>query len=36
LAIAQKIIEDIDGTISLQSKVGEGTTIEMKIPLRHS
>ncbi len=36
LAIAQKVIEDLDGTISLHSKVGEGTTIEMIIPLRHS
>jgi signal transduction histidine kinase len=36
LAIAQKVIEDLDGTISLHSKVGEGTTVEMTIPLRHS
>ena len=36
LAIAQKVIEDLDGTISLHSKVGEGTTVEMSIPLRHS
>jgi signal transduction histidine kinase len=36
LAITQKVIEDLNGTISLRSKVGEGTTVEMKIPLRHS
>ena len=36
LAITQKIIEDLSGTISLHSKVGEGTTVEMNIPLRHS
>jgi nitrogen fixation/metabolism regulation signal transduction histidine kinase len=36
LSIAQKVIEDLDGTISLQSRIGEGTIIEMTIPLRHS
>jgi two-component system, NtrC family, nitrogen regulation sensor histidine kinase NtrY len=36
LAITQKIIEDLSGTISLRSKVGEGTTVEMNIPLRHN
>jgi two-component system nitrogen regulation sensor histidine kinase NtrY len=36
LAITQKVIEDLSGTISLESKVGQGTTVEMNIPLRHS
>ncbi len=36
LAITQKIIEDLSGTISIRSKVGEGTTVEMNIPLRRS
>jgi two-component system, NtrC family, nitrogen regulation sensor histidine kinase NtrY len=35
LAITQKTIEDLDGTIRLTSKVGFGTTVEMSIPLRH-
>ena len=35
LAITQKVIEDLNGTISLKSKVGQGTTVEMSIPLRH-
>ncbi|MCX6135388.1 MAG: ATP-binding protein [Ignavibacteriales bacterium] len=35
LAIARKVIEDLNGTIRLQSKVGHGTTVEMNIPLRH-
>ena len=36
LAITRKVIEDLNGTISLHSKVGEGTMIEMNIPLLHS
>jgi len=36
LAITQKVIEDLSGSISLESKVGRGTTVEMNIPLRHS
>ncbi len=36
LAIAQKVIEDLNGTIRLESKMGQGTTVEMKIPLRYS
>jgi signal transduction histidine kinase len=36
LAIAQKVIEDLNGTVTLQSKVGVGTVVEMKIPLRYS
>jgi nitrogen fixation/metabolism regulation signal transduction histidine kinase len=36
LAITQKVIDDLSGTISLESKVGRGTTVEMNIPLRHS
>jgi signal transduction histidine kinase len=36
LAITRKVIEDLNGTISLRSKVGQGTTIEMIIPLLHS
>lgn len=36
LAIVQKTIEDLNGSITLQSKVGQGTTVEMKIPLRRS
>lgn len=36
LAIAQKVIEDLNGTVTLQSKVGFGTVVEMKIPLRYS
>ena len=35
LAITQKVIEDLNGTISLRSEVGKGTTVEMSIPLRH-
>ncbi|HTY39404.1 MAG TPA: ATP-binding protein [Bacteroidota bacterium] len=35
LAITQKVIEDLDGTISLTSTLGKGTTVEMRIPLRH-
>jgi two-component system, NtrC family, nitrogen regulation sensor histidine kinase NtrY len=35
LAITQKTIEDLNGTISLTSKVGSGTTVEMSIPLLH-
>ena len=34
LAIAQKVIEDLNGTISLKSTVGIGTVIEIRIPLR--
>jgi len=34
LAIAQKVIEDLNGTIALRSEVGKGTTVEVKIPLR--
>ncbi len=34
LAIAQKVIEDLNGTIALRSDVGKGTTVEMKIPLK--
>ena len=36
LAISRKVIEDLNGTISLHSKVGEGTMLEMNIPLLHS
>ncbi len=36
LAITRKVIEDLNGTITLQSKVGQGTTVEMNIPLLHS
>jgi signal transduction histidine kinase len=36
LAIAQKVIEDLNGTVTLQSTVGVGTVVEMKIPLRYS
>ncbi|TSA23544.1 HAMP domain-containing protein [bacterium] len=36
LAITQKVIEDLSGTISLESKVGRGTTVEMNIPLLHN
>ncbi|OGU26092.1 MAG: hypothetical protein A2X66_07760 [Ignavibacteria bacterium GWA2_54_16] len=36
LAIAQKVIEDLNGTVTVQSKVGVGTIVEMKIPLRYS
>lgn len=34
LAIAQKVIEDLNGTVALRSEVGKGTTVEMRIPLR--
>lgn len=33
LAISSKIIEDLNGTIRLLSKVGEGTTIEVVLPI---
>lgn len=33
LAISQKIIQDLNGTIELSSEVGRGTTVEMKIPI---
>lgn len=36
LAIAQKVIEDLNGAIRLESKMGQGTTVEMRIPLRYS
>jgi len=36
LAITQKVIQDLNGTITLESKVGRGTTVEMNIPLLHS
>jgi two-component system nitrogen regulation sensor histidine kinase NtrY len=36
LAITRKVIEDLNGTINLRSKVGQGTTVEMNIPLLHS
>jgi signal transduction histidine kinase len=34
LAIAVKVVEDLNGTIHLRSAVGKGTTIEMRIPLK--
>ncbi len=36
LAISQKIIQDLNGTIELYSEVGKGTTVEMKIPIKLS
>ena len=36
LAIAQKIVQDLDGTIGLQSEVGKGTTIVMQFPLKRA
>lgn len=36
LAISQKIIQDLNGTIELYSEVGRGTTVEMKIPIKLS
>lgn len=36
LAISQKIIQDLNGTIELFSEVGRGTTVEMKIPITPS
>jgi signal transduction histidine kinase len=35
LAISRKVIEDLNGTIELWSKVGEGTTIEIRLPMSH-
>ncbi len=36
LAISRKVIEDLNGTIELRSTVGEGTTIEIRLPMTHS
>lgn len=35
LAITRKIIEDLDGTVTLQSGVGQGTIVEIHLPLKH-
>jgi nitrogen fixation/metabolism regulation signal transduction histidine kinase len=34
LAIVRKAIEDLNGTITLRSELGKGTTVEMRIPLK--
>ncbi|MEX1276283.1 MAG: ATP-binding protein [Bacteroidota bacterium] len=34
LAITRKVIEDLDGTITLRSTVGEGTVIEIMLPVK--
>ena len=33
LAITRKVIEDLDGRISLRSTVGEGTVVEIILPV---
>lgn len=35
LAVARKIVGEHEGTISAQSRVGEGTTFTVRIPVRH-
>ena len=34
LAIARKVIEDLNGTINVSSRVGKGTTIRITLPLQ--
>ncbi|MEX2089208.1 MAG: ATP-binding protein, partial [Bacteroidota bacterium] len=34
LAITRKVIEDLDGAITLRSTVGEGTVIEIMLPVK--
>jgi signal transduction histidine kinase len=36
LAIVKKTIEDLRGTISLESEVGEGTTVLVTLPVTES
>jgi signal transduction histidine kinase/pSer/pThr/pTyr-binding forkhead associated (FHA) protein len=35
LAVARKIVEEHEGSISMQSKVGEGTTFTIRLPVEH-
>ncbi len=34
LAISKRIIEQLDGTISVESEVGRGTTFTLRFPAR--
>ena len=36
LAVTKKIVEEHEGSISVQSKVGEGTTFTIRLPVEHS
>ena len=36
LAICRKIVEQLDGTISVTSEVGEGTTFRIRLPISGS
>jgi signal transduction histidine kinase len=36
LAVTKKIVEEHEGAISVQSKVGEGTTFTIRLPVEHS
>jgi two-component system NtrC family sensor kinase len=35
LAVARKIVEEHEGSISVQSRVGEGTTFTLRLPVEH-
>jgi signal transduction histidine kinase/pSer/pThr/pTyr-binding forkhead associated (FHA) protein len=35
LAVARKIVEEHEGSISVQSKLGEGTTFTLRLPVEH-
>ncbi|MBR4462526.1 MAG: response regulator [Erysipelotrichaceae bacterium] len=35
MSIVKKLVETMNGTISIQSKLNEGTTVEIRIPLRY-
>jgi signal transduction histidine kinase/pSer/pThr/pTyr-binding forkhead associated (FHA) protein len=36
LAVTKKIVEEHEGSISVQSKLGEGTTFTLRLPVEHS
>jgi signal transduction histidine kinase len=36
LAVTKKIVEEHEGSISVQSKLGEGTTFTIRLPAEHS
>ncbi len=35
LAVARKIVEEHEGSISVQSRIGEGTTFTLRLPVEH-
>jgi signal transduction histidine kinase len=36
LAVAKKIVEEHEGSISVQSRIGEGTTFTIRLPVEHA